>query len=287
MKTGPDRSNSSLSTRVQTNTVPQAAFTLIELLVVIAIIAILAALLLPALAKAKERANATKCLNNTKQLELASIMYSDDNADVFVHNDTAGATGTDAAAGAWIQGNVQSYTTLPPYSSWVSSGVLWDYNKSFGIYQCPASRAVVNRGVPHNRSYSISVQLNCKSGKTDAYTFVAKRMSEVKNPSQVFVFGEENQISIDNGTMGVFSLATASYWNPPTARHNNGATFSFVDGHAEIWRWKGSLVELNRKYNANVTSSQRPSSTSNPLNPTPTTATDPDYLKLAEALPKL
>jgi prepilin-type N-terminal cleavage/methylation domain-containing protein/prepilin-type processing-associated H-X9-DG protein len=264
----------------------QGGFTLIELLVVIAIIAILAAMLLPALSRAKARASAASCLNNLKQLEIAEHMYADDNLDTFVNNDTAGGTGTDAGPDAWIQGNVQSYTTLPPYNNWISSGVLWSYNKALGIYKCPASHAVVNNTVPHNRSYSISVQLNCKSGKTDAYTFVAKKVSEIRKPSSTFVFGEENQISIDNGTMGVFSLATAQFWNPPSGRHTDGATFSFVDGHAEIWKWRGGLVELNRKYNADVTLGQRPSPTANPLNPTATTANDPDYLKLAAALPQ-
>jgi prepilin-type processing-associated H-X9-DG protein len=84
----------------------------------------------------------------------------------------------------------------------------------------------------------------------------------------------------------VFSLATAQFWNPPSARHNKGATFSFVDGHAEVWKWKGDLAALNQKYNADITATQRPSPTANPLNPTSTTATDPDYLKLANALPE-
>jgi prepilin-type N-terminal cleavage/methylation domain-containing protein/prepilin-type processing-associated H-X9-DG protein len=260
-------------------------FTLIELLVVIAIIAILAALLLPALTRAKTKAMGISCLNNAKQLQVACQMYVGDNLEYFMNNDTSGAI--NPGINAWIQGNVQTYTTLPPYQSWIAGGTLFPYNKSYEIYKCPASRAFLRAGsftVPHNRSYSVSSQLNCPTeGRNNQYTRMVKKITDVSTPSRVFVFGEENQISIDNGCMGVHSLATVSFWNPPTARHNNAATFSFVDGHVESWRWRGALIPLNARWNADDTATQR--SGSNPLNPSACTATDPDYLKLANALP--
>jgi prepilin-type N-terminal cleavage/methylation domain-containing protein/prepilin-type processing-associated H-X9-DG protein len=271
----------------------RSGYTLIELLVVIAIIAILAAMLLPALARAKARAQATSCLNNIKQLQLAAHMFSDDYAEHLHNNYTGGVGGiASTAAGpyAWIQGNVQEWTGT--YLDNIRTGVLYPYNKSVDIFRCPGSRAFVKGiggvTVPHNRSYAISVQLNCNSGKNNPFTKVAVKTADIRRPAAVFCFGEENQISIDNGAMGVESKAGPSqFWNPPTSRHSNGANLSFLDGHAELWRWRGpTLNNLNRQYGADDSRAQRTSSTTNPLNPSATTGTDPDYLRLAEALPE-
>jgi prepilin-type N-terminal cleavage/methylation domain-containing protein/prepilin-type processing-associated H-X9-DG protein len=269
-------------------------FTLIELLVVIAIIAILAAMLLPALSKAKAKAQATQCLSNNRQLGLVVQMYTGDFMETFPNNDTGGAVGADAGPNAWVQGNAQSFTSTPTYQSWISSGLLWNYNKSFPVYQCPSSRAFVHglggTTVAQNRSYSISVQLNCAKARSDSMTHPAKKTANIAKGSDVFVFGEENQVSIDNGALGTYSTGAAEYpnlWNLPSARHNNAGTFSFVDGHAEIWKWKGIIIAANAKYNADDTATQRPTASTNPTQNafSGATANDPDLLKLANALP--
>src|SRR5476649_1941430 len=107
-------------------------FTLIELLVVIAIIAILAAMLLPALGAAKRKAQTAQCLNNIKQLQLAWILYAGDNGDFLAVNDTTKSAWVDHATYP-RENTVAGATNQLP----VTTGALWNYNKSLGIYHCP------------------------------------------------------------------------------------------------------------------------------------------------------
>jgi prepilin-type N-terminal cleavage/methylation domain-containing protein/prepilin-type processing-associated H-X9-DG protein len=283
----------------------RGGFTLIELLVVIAIIAILASLLLPALSKAKMQAQAAQCMSNNRQLQLAAIMYLGDNAEMFMDNETGatdpvnpGDNGQTAGAHAWVRSNVQGpYTSS--YQSQISLGVLWKYNQSYMIYQCPTSRAwiqgTLNTRVTHNRSYSVCVQFACSYGKNDSNTMQVTKSTQVRNPANAIYFAEENQVGIDNGAMGIYSLDSASwpsgspvFWNPPTARHNNAASFSFVDGHSEVWKWRGDLIKCNQLYNTDNTVTERAGSTptgAGDCQNFATTLGDPDFQRLAQALP--
>ena len=274
---------------MKTNRPASAGFTLIELLVVIAIIAILAGMLLPALGKAKAKAQGTQCLNGLKQLELAITMYSDDHEDRIISNNNAPAAATSAEPNAWIQGNVQ--LGGPNYTSEIRNGKLFPYHNTEKIYVCPGTRAKTvagTVGLAHHRSYAMSVGVNCSVESRSV-----RRLAEIQKPSDLIVFLEENPVSIDNGAAGIRPLSvlqagTWTAWNPPSGRHNNGAAISFADGHVENWVWKGSFIRLNQTYNDMSHPTQRTSATLNPFNvgaglPLPVVP-DPDSLRMAGGL---
>lgn len=226
-----------------------SAFTLIELLVVIAIIAILAALLLPALSKAKAKAQGVFCLNNLKQLQLAWHMYAEDNQERLVPNWAANDAGKNPGLPNWVAGWLDykadngdnTNVTLLLESMY---GKIGPYTKSAGIYKCPSDKSWAEiGGVRHNRirSYSLNEYLGDPANRGSASGLYGSymRMPQITEPARIFAFVDEHEDSIDDGELSVaLSPGSTNYWNDvPGSRHNRACGLSFVDGHGEIKKW--------------------------------------------------
>ncbi len=228
-------------------------FTLIELLVVIAIIAILASLLLPTLARAKQRAIAAKCMNNEHQLLLAWKMYPDDNRGYFPNN----YEGADQAG--WVYGSDMDYSGAAynydlDYVTNVQFAEMAPYvMKQPLIFKCPADLSCASglTGPPRIRTVSMSQAISSPGswlgeitgGSATWKTYAKEGDYSLPGPSSLWVFIDEDPDSVNDAAFAfqMPSGASTSWIDLPAKLHGDAGSFGFADGHAEIHGWKNPV----------------------------------------------
>jgi prepilin-type N-terminal cleavage/methylation domain-containing protein/prepilin-type processing-associated H-X9-DG protein len=234
-------------------------FTLIELLVVIAIIAILAAMLLPTLAKTKTKAQGIMCMNNTKQLTFAWRLYTDDSSDKLLGCQDNMPNGRPN----WISGGLD-FTAKA--DNWdinhdITKSPIWPYTgKSQALFKCPADLAMVQVGtkkLPRVRSNSMSQVFGNGSWLAANNWRTYDKASLIVLPVKTFLLVDEHPDSINDAAFatqsdGAGKPSSAAIIDFPASYHNGACGFSFCDGHSEIHKWKGSKIKAPVHYNDNL-----------------------------------
>jgi prepilin-type N-terminal cleavage/methylation domain-containing protein/prepilin-type processing-associated H-X9-DG protein len=251
--------------RVPVASAGKTGFTLIELLVVIAIIAILAAMLMPALAKAKTKAQGISCMNNTKQILLGWKVYSDDNGDYLPPNDYPYQHQFVTGDAGWVVGGMDSGSGTDPTNAVIENDeratLLAHYNLRAPVYRCPADQSHFSDGSPKVRSYSMNqaVGTQWKGGsgghlpmgggwlpgsynanQTAWRTYGKSASILFPTPSMLWVLIDEHPDSINDTGLSVECGLTGSadvIVDFPASYHNGACGLSFADGHSEIHKW--------------------------------------------------
>jgi prepilin-type N-terminal cleavage/methylation domain-containing protein/prepilin-type processing-associated H-X9-DG protein len=234
-------------------------FTLIELLVVIAIIAVLMAILMPALNRVKEQGKRIVCENSLKSLQLCWIMYADDNDSKIVN----GEGGYDYSSGnlteiAWVgqawkddYGNPRAVMTLTDsqLKQEIEDGALWEYVKDYDVYKCPTGRsgewvtyAVVDapNGRPRTGTWTGGNHVTGRGERNGRTVLWFKTRAEITTPGPA-----ERMVFIDEGAMTPDSFAVhyaqrGPWWDDPPVRHGDGTTVTWADGHVSHLKWKAA-----------------------------------------------
>jgi len=205
------------------------AFTLIELLVVIAIIALLMAILMPALNIAREQGKRSVCLSHLRQLTIGWMLYAEDN-DGKIVNANVNYLPADTWWVHWPEADA-SDSTMDDWYQAIEDGQLYPYCKNVKLYRCS------NAPKKYGLTYAIVDSMNgyCDWGDYDYTDLKVTNMYKIERPADRMVFLDESPPS--PGSWGI-KYATEAWWDPPPKLHNKGTTFSFADGHSDFWKWR-------------------------------------------------
>lgn len=254
-----------------TNPKSGSGFTLIELLVVVSIIAILASLILPALARAKARAQGSFCLSNNRQLAMAWMLYADEHEGQLAYNlarssritTAVPAVGGPQMAVNWVN-NVLNWETTDTdntnYAAVVETGLGPYTSKSAALYRCPSDNVLSDSQVAAGwksrvRSYSMNAMIGDVGNFTQGGTNLNNpdyvqffKIFTIPNPSDTFVFLDEHPDSIDDGYFLETPDSGPKWTDLPASYHDGAASFSFVDGHSELHRWHKGTIQPAHAY---------------------------------------
>lgn len=224
-------------------------------MVVVAVIGILAALILPVVGKVKHKAQATKCLNNLRQLQMGWGMYISDHGDTLPPNSDGWDAGKDADHPSWVAGNLRTEfeagdksdgtdETLLIGDQYAAFGSIGIYLRSAAVYRCPGDRS------GRARTMSMNSYMNGTGLWQDSNYVTFVRFGEIRNPENTWVFIDEREDSINEGSFAVDMAAQYGIIDYPASYHNGSGTLSFADGHAERHSWREATTSpvLRRGY---------------------------------------
>lgn len=239
----------------------RGGFTLIELLVVIAIIAILAGMLLPALAKAKEKTKGITCMNNGKQMSLGHLLYADDNDGLMLEPLEGGLESNKRSL--LVRGNLDFSANRDNWepTNTIRLSPLQKYvGNSYQIWKCPSDIGMVTvagKKVPRVRSQSMSQVFDFGSWLPASQYRIYGRVQHIVIPTQTWIMIDEHPDSINDAACAV-KMADSEGSSDiriidfPASYHNGAAGLSFADGHSEIHKWKGSKIKAPVRYNGSL-----------------------------------